>query len=292
MENDERQDLIRRIRALSSPLSPRPTNAEPVLGPLSGIRAVLFDIYGTLVVSASGDIGLAGEQDEESAFRAALAAAGLERPVGVGPHDLKADIRAFHAERRAAGVEYPEVDILTIWKSVLGSGENPERLAVEYECRVNPVWPMPGLAELLSAIRGRGLVLGIVSNAQFYTPLMLEAFLGAPLPELGFDPECCAFSYRLLEAKPSTRIYREALEGLERGHGISSGEVLYVGNDVRNDIRPAAEVGCRTALFAGDARSLRLRKDDPTCTGVRPDRVIIELGQIVSHLLPGSEREA
>jgi len=284
------QDLIRRIRDLSSPLAPRPTGAEPILGPLRGVRAILFDIYGTLVISASGDIGLAGEQDEESAFRAALDAAGIVPPAGMGPKDLKAAIRNFHAQRRAAGVEYPEVDILEIWRSVLGSEDDLANLAVEYEFRVNPVWPMPGLTDLLAEIRDRGFVLGVVSNAQFYTPLMLEAFLGEPLPGLGFDPESCAFSYRLLEAKPSTRIYREALEGLDRQHDISPVEVLYVGNDIRNDIRPAAEVGCRTALFAGDARSLRLREDDLDCAGVRPDRVVTELKQIGSHLLRGRAR--
>jgi putative hydrolase of the HAD superfamily len=282
------QDLIERIRTLSSPLVPRPTGVEPCLEALPGLRAVLFDIYGTLVISASGDVGLAGERDETAAFRAALAAAGISVPGDRGPADLKAAIRAWHSQRKAAGVAYPEVDILAVWSSVVGPRARLEELAVEYECRVNPVWPMPGLTEMLSQIGDRGLALGIVSNAQFYTPLMLEAFLGAPLPELGFDPGCCAFSYRLLEAKPSTRIYREALAGLAQRHGIEPGEVLYVGNDIRNDIRPAAEVGCRTALFAGDTRSLRLRGDDSSCAGVRPDRIVTDLRQIPARLLPGS----
>ncbi len=221
MRNDENKHLISRIHALSSLLLPRPTGAVAVTDPLPGIRALLFDIYGTLVISASGDIGLAGNQDEEIAFHAALAAAGVEAPAGKGPADLKAAIRAFHTERRSAGVQYPEVDIRDMWFSVLGSGAGLERLAVEYEGRVNPVWPMPGLAEVLARIRDSGLVLGIVSNAQFYTPPMLEAFLDSPLTDVGFDPECCAFSYCLLEAKPSTRIYQEALDGLERKHGIS-----------------------------------------------------------------------
>lgn len=285
MRNDENKHLISRIHALSSLLLPRPTGAVAVTDPLPGIRALLFDIYGTLVISASGDIGLAGNQDEKIAFHAALAAAGVEAPAGKGPADLKAAIRTFHTERRSAGVQYPEVDIRDMWFSVLGSGAGLERLAVEYEGRVNPVWPMPGLAEVLARIRDSGLVLGIVSNAQFYTPPMLEAFLDSPLTDVGFDPECCAFSYCLLEAKPSTRIYQEALDGLERKHGISPAEVLYVGNDIRNDIWPAAKVGCRTALFAGDARSLRLREDDSECAGVHPDRVVTDLRQIPDRIL-------
>ena len=277
--------LKARIRDLSSELEPRSTDAKPLTDPLPGLRAVLFDIYGTLIISASGDIGLAVERDASSAFAAALGAAGIEAPAGTGPHLLEQAIRAAHTKRKAAGIRYPEVDILDIWSEVLKSEGDLARLAVEYECRVNPVWPMPGLARLLDDLRGQRLVLGIVSNAQFYTPLMLEGFLGLPLADLGFDAECCAWSYCLLEAKPSTRIYETALAALNRVHGIAPNEVLYVGNDIRNDIWPASLTGCRTALFAGDARSLRLRGDDPCCAGLVPDRVVTELRQISREIL-------
>ena len=280
------KDLADRIRALSAPLEPRPTDVVPRTDPLPGIRALLFDIYGTLVISASGDIGLAGESDVASAFTAALNAAGVQTPPGTGPERLEEAIRTFHAERRAAGVRFPEVDIRNIWAQVLDTEDDTAGVAVEYECRVNPVWPMPGLARVLEELRSRPLVLGIVSNAQFYTPLMVEGFLEAPLADLGFDANCCAWSYRLLEAKPSIRIYEDALAGLKRVHGIAPNEVLYVGNDVRNDIRPASRTGCRTALFAGDARSLRLREDDPHCAGVVPDRVVTDLRQISDAILP------
>jgi len=279
-------DLANRIRTLSSPLEPRTTGTIPSIEPLPGIRAVLFDVYGTLAISASGDIGLAGEQDAQGAFDAALGAAGIRVIEGAGPARLEREIRAFHAERKAAGIEFPEVDILNIWSKVLPEQGDLARLAVEYECRVNPVWPMPGLAQVLTDLRRRGLVLGIVSNAQFYTPLMMEGFLGASLADLGFDADCCAWSYRLLEAKPSTRIYEEALAGLKQTYRIEPGEVLYVGNDLRNDIWPASLTGCRTVLFAGDARSLRLREDDPLCAGVVPDRVVTDLRQISGDILP------
>lgn len=293
-------NLANHIRDLSTPMEPRPTDVAPKLDPLPGIRAVLFDVYGTLVISASGDIGLAGERDTTSAFAAAMEAAGIRTPpptVGVSPARLEQAIRTSHAQRRAAGTEFPEVDILAIWEEVLGDEVLPRgevsasrdklaQLAVEYECRVNPVWPMPGLARLLADLRRRPLVLGIISNAQFYTPLMLEGFLDAPLADLGFDAECCAWSYLLLEAKPATRIYQVALTGLDRVHDITPGEVLYVGNDLRNDIWPASLTGCRTALFAGDARSLRLREADPRCAGVSPDCVITDLSQITDAILP------
>jgi putative hydrolase of the HAD superfamily len=121
---------------------------------------------------------------------------------------------------------------------------------------------------------------------------MLEGFLATSLAGLGFDVDCCAWSYRLLEAKPSTRIYEVALSELERTHGILPAEVLYVGNDVRNDIWPASLTGCRTVLFAGDARSLRLREDDPSCAQVVPDRVVTDLRQITENILPAGRARA
>ena len=62
--------------------------------------------------------------------------------------------------------------------------------------------------------------------------------------------------------------------------------MLYVGNDLRNDIWPASLTGCRTALFAGDARSLRLREDDPRYASVDPDRIVTALSQITDAILP------
>jgi len=293
------ESLTASIKALSAHLDPRPTGIHSRVAPLAGMRAVLFDIYGTLVISASGDIGLGGDRNEEEAFRQTLAACNLvvtnHHCSLSGPDLLKQSIRAFHAERRTRGVDYPEVEIRQIWRNILARLLDRdaaaldqglvERVAIEYECRVNPVWPMPGLAQTLSGLRDRGLVLGIISNAQFYTPLLFNAFLDQSMEDLGFDLQASAFSFRLLEAKPSTRIYEESLAGLRLHKGIEPDQVLYVGNDMRNDIWPAQRCGCRTALFAGDERSLRLREDDPEIAGVVPDRVVTDLRQIPESIL-------
>jgi len=308
------EPLLTRICALSTMLAPKPTGMAPRLAPLPGIKAVLFDIYGTLLISASGDIGLDGEGASSIGLSALMSAAGLDWPrqdVARSldtARDQTADqastrhkarreiplrerlsevIQADHARARAQGIDYPEVDIRAIWARLLAElGLRPTvqqlaRIALEYECRVNPVWPMPGLADLVAALRQRGLVLGIVSNAQFYTPLILEAFLGQPPAALGLDPRCSAWSYQLRQAKPSTAIYQLALDGLARAHDIRPEQVLYIGNDRRNDIWPAQQLGLKTALFAGDARSLRLRTEDSTLAGVSANALITDLAQIL-----------
>jgi putative hydrolase of the HAD superfamily len=302
MIDETRDDLVDRIRALSRPLQPISSGAYSSLRPLVGIRAVLFDIYGTLVVSASGDIGTAGACDSMQAFREALAAAGIATAsVGQderGPELLAELIRVDHLEAKSKGVEYPEVDILSVWRRTLqamaapgAGGQIPEQrlsaLATEYECRVNPVWPMPGARDCLQALAGAGLVLGIVSNAQFYTLPMLQALLGESLQRLSFSPELCAFSYRLREAKPSGAMFAGVLRTLCATRGIAPQHVLYVGNDRLKDIWPAFQAGCHTALFAGDARSLRLREDDPRCAGVQADIVVTDLQQVVEAVLGG-----
>jgi putative hydrolase of the HAD superfamily len=219
--------LIERIRALTAPMSPLPTRVDARIEPLEGIRAVLFDVYGTLVISGCGDIGLTAEASAADPFRGAWSAAGLDAgALPTGGHGLLAElIHADHAQSRARGVDHPEVDILAIWRRLLvqrglsATERVLRRLALEYELRTNPVWLMPGLADVIRKLRARGLVLGVVSNAQFYTPLMLEAFLGQPLQKLGFDPDCCAWSYRQGVAKPSQSVYLPALRGLASATG-------------------------------------------------------------------------
>ncbi len=255
-------DLVQRIRLLARPLAPLPTGVAPRLTPLPGIRAILFDLYGTLFASGAGEVGATTESSTD-------------------PH-LLAAIRRRHEAARAAGVDHPEVDILEIWRELSGGDEAlAEARAFDHEWRVNPVWPMPGAGEVLRALRDRGLLLGIVSNAQFFTPPLFEALLDADAGSLGFDPDACAWSYVLGRAKPSPIVYRHAMAAWAR-RGIRPAEILMVGNDMRNDVTAAAACGLRTALFAGDARSLRLRGASEA--GTPPDVVLTDLGQLPAIL--------
>ena len=283
-------ECARIVRERSRVMAPRPTGVAPRTARLDGIRAVLFDVYGTLLISASGDIDAVPESRAD-AFIAALGALDLASPVDgqAGADRLLGHVRAEHGRLRARGIGCPEIDIREIWRSLAGelglglAPEDLERLAVEFEVRVNPVWPMPGARACIDALRDRGLVLGIVSNAQFYTDDALEALLGARAAALGFEPELTLWSYRLGAAKPGPELYSAARRALER-RGLEPHEALYVGNDMRNDIAPARAAGMRTALFAGDARSLRLREEDPQLAAVDPNLVLIDLPAILECL--------
>ena len=100
------------------PLEPIATGESPALTPLAGIRAVLFDLYGTLFISASGEVGTARQSACEAALAGSLEALGIavSGPVGQGAVYLFGVIEASHAQSRAAGIDHPEVDIVDIWR--------------------------------------------------------------------------------------------------------------------------------------------------------------------------------
>jgi len=286
------------LHEFAVPMEPQPATQKPKLKKLAGIRAVLFDVYGTLFQSTAGDISLADKtiiKQREGLIRESIEAAGFQINDAATPMaELFNDtIRAEQDIRRENdGIDFPEVDILGVWEDFLGQLEAYEVIrgrvtranlmvaATHFEAKVNPCWPMPHIPETIEALLDKNLNLGIVSNAQMYTPLLFEVFLQDSPHDLGFEEVICIWSYQETVAKPSQKLFKVAIERLLALGGIHSEEVLMVGNDIRNDIWPAQELGFKTALFAGDARSLRLREDDEHCKGVKPDVVITDLLQI------------
>ena len=265
------------------PMAPQPTGLMPSGRLPPQLRCILFDVYGTLLISGSGDIGVSGE--------AALKVDAVQRLMDdfrlTGtPAELRrrfhAAIADEHRRLKRAGIDHPEVVVESIWAAVLQHSdlESVRRFALEYELIANPVYPMPNLNRLLRICRKNDIVLGIISNAQFYTPLLLSHFLSASLAQAGFDADLLQFSFAAGSAKPSTIMFNNAANILLHKE-ISLHSTLYVGNDMRNDILPAHQAGFATALFAGDRRSLRLRKDDPQCAAVSPDLVVTDLKQLV-----------
>ena len=242
--------------------------------------AVAVDVYGTLLSSFAGEPGPAAEwvsSDDSGAF----------------PHDMAARLHRIvatdHAEARAKGIPWPEVDGPSVFARALGLDlENGARACVAWECSVNKCRAMPGAAEFLAACRDRAMPLGIVSNAQFYTPLFMEAAFGATLvprealgtlgteldPGLGFDGELAMWSFKTGRAKPDRWMFDELASRLER-RGIRRDRILYVGNDALNDCATAGEAGLMTALFAGDSRSFKPRLEDPRVAEWPPGTVAV-----------------
>jgi len=180
---------------------------------------------------------------------------------------IEDEIAISHQRSRRQGVDFPEVDIIDIWRWVLkriqpagaDPGNVPRRqiqlLAISFECRVNPVWPMPNLIPMLTELSKKGVRSGILSNAQFYTELILTELYERKMTELGFDPDLCFWSYLHGKGKPSLSFFNLLRDLLNEKHAIKPQQTLYVGNDMLKDILPSATIGWRTALFAGDGYS-------------------------------------
>lgn len=291
----DKQQLIDRIRRQRKPLDASAPGLEARPPSLNDIRAVVFDVYGTLLISKAGNISHGSSDERNQAIIDSLQAINVGIRLAEAPFgDLFSQLVLQGEEsRRADHIEFPEIDILQVWKYLLieavesgwidryPSEAERQLLAIEFECRINPVAPMPGLLETFSHLSDRGIVLALVSNAQFFTPLLFPALLEQDLDQLGFDSSCNVWSWKLREAKPSRRLFLLLAEKLKQNHGIDPAEALVIGNDMRNDIAPAAACGFRTALFAGDNRSLHLRKDDPLVGEIKPDGVLTSLKQLI-----------
>lgn len=293
------------IKSKLTELTPIPTHLKPRLKAPKSIRAVLFDIYGTLLISGGGDIGHARLNPEGSStshtehkgiveIREIFEDCGYKVSGRLNANlvddRLRQEITGRHRQLHTEGIEHPEVDIRDIWKKTLKglwedklllkppSTSSVDLLALRYELAISPVWPMPGFPAIIRELRDIGLRAGIVSNAQFYTPLILQAICGKTISQIGFEDNLCSWSYKLSEAKPSISIFKPPLAQLGRDQ-IRASEVLYVGNDMLNDIATASGVGCKTVLFAGDRRSLRLRESSPRAK-IEPDMIITRLSEL------------
>ncbi len=246
-------------------------------------QAVLFDVYGTLVVSAAGGepnlVGPGtgrGGTDALACLEAELAMADYSGPAALFHNEL---MRVIYRQRdnELVRTPHPEIVIEEILAQLLPSlSENRlRRLAVAHEAWCNPCAAMPGSVELLRTLAA-SVRLGLVSNAQFYTPLLMEALWYSTLEELGLERSLCVFSCELKVAKPDPAPFLKAESVLREG-GISPEQSLVVGNSSANDIAPAKELGFMTALFAGDSRSFR---PSPIGSQGEPDIVLVSLEEL------------
>ena len=268
-------------------LTPLPTSLKPGGALKEKIKCLLFDIYGTLFISGSGDISLAGKKSPEiEQLNQLLTKYTIRKSPQTLLNEFYRAIKTRHEKLRNRGVDFPEVNIDRIWMQVLSNDDTDivRQFAAEFELIVNPVYPMPNLEKMLSACRHRNILTGIISNAQFYTPCLFKWFLDSDLKDLGFDPDLIIYSYRFEVAKPSAVLFKIAAEKL-KAKGIPPSCVLYLGNDMLNDIYPAKGTGFQTALFAGDKRSLRLRTDDPRCKNLSADLVLTDLDQLIPYIV-------
>lgn len=278
-----------RLRHHIKPLSPLPTSLNASGKLEERIQCILFDVYGTLFISGSGDISLSRQQTQHiQKLKNLLSKYQIKKKPQVVLDAFFTKIDIEHKRLCKTGVDFPEVEIDRIWARVLEIEEFDvvRAFAVEFELMINPVYPMPNLARMLSSLKKLKVLMGIISNAQFFTPYLFNWFFNSSPEDLGFKSDLIFYSYKSGHAKPSPFMFKDASKRL-MNMDISVHSVLYIGNDMLNDIYPAKTVGFKTALFAGDARSLRLRENHPKCQSLYADIVITDLLQLLKYIHTG-----
>lgn len=293
-------ELHERIRVLTHPISTRKTGHDIKLQTLENIRCVALDFYGTIVISDAGDIGIdEAQKDNQAHFDEALKSSGFTiLKQGAGEKGISLfdeNVEVFIAEAKNRGIDYPEPDVRSIWPDVLQTlieesyisgnvtDQSAKLFGVEFEFRINKIWPVPDLKKVLQELVEHDLSLGIISNSQFYTPIAFETFLGNSLQSFGFNENLLVWSFKKGRKKPSPHFYQHFVHAAVK-EDINPQEILYVGNDIRKDIEPAKALGLKTALFVGDERSIRHNSGDLNEKRYQPDLIINDLHQILDCL--------
>jgi len=210
-------------------------------------RAVIFDVYGTLLIAPPG--GVKPDPLADPVLRDVLRQFGHTPPDSPSTALHEAVLR-HHA---ASGNPFSEIDLRDLWREILSIGEDEDEvtpLVMAIEDAWHPAQPMPGAGGFIQRLARLGMSLGILSNAQCNTLPSL-----GPIADL-FAPELILLSYQHGIAKPSPDLY-QMLAGRLAGRGIQPHETLFIGNDPHQDIVPAASAGFHTALFTGHPDSLR-----------------------------------
>jgi FMN phosphatase YigB (HAD superfamily) len=300
---DARRDLT-----WPAPPEPDPVRARPHLKRLRGVRAVLWNVYGTLLAIPLGE--LVFEHPTPFVMTTALEKTiaefkmwfSMSRKPGAPSEYMGQIYRSLLDEQRLApspGEKHPEILAERVWEGVLkklmakeyqfdaafyGSlNEYSRKIAYFFHSSLQGTAAYPGAAAALRAVADRGLVQGLCADGQCFTPVQLKRALTGQDPDFSFDdwlpPDRQALSHAVRGRKPSERLFHAALDALA-ANGIEPHEVLHVGSRLERDLLPARKLGLRTALFAGDRNSLDAPQERLNDKSHKPDVLLTRLEQI------------
>jgi FMN phosphatase YigB (HAD superfamily) len=302
---DTRRDL-----AWPAPPEVDRPRVKPHLVQLRGIRAVTWNLYGTLIAIAGGD--LVFQHANDFVMNVALDKTvqefkmwpSMSRKPGQPADYMRIIYEQVLDEQKLAtgGEKHPEVIADRLWETIIkklfqkdykfdatfyGSlNEYSRKVAYFFHASLQGTSCYPGAAAALRHVAGLGLTQGLLADGQAFTTVQLRRGLAAEEPvevDEMFAAELRALSYEVRGRKPSERLFRHAVQQLGK-RGLTPVQVLHVGSRVVQDIIPAKRLGMRTALFAGDRASLQASADQLKDSPGRPDVLLSELGQIIEVL--------
>ncbi|HTI49840.1 MAG TPA: HAD family hydrolase [Planctomycetaceae bacterium] len=292
-----------------TPPDPVPVKATPYLEGLPDVRAVTWGAYGTLLLVSDGrlqpvvpnrlrmEVALERTIEEFNMWHS------MSRKPGAPWEYMLHQLQNLVDHRKMAGTghrgEAPEVDLAKVWQKLIerlqqkgyewdrkrygALDDFSAKVAFFFQSCLQGVRAAPHALEALLHVREAGCRQGIIGDGQVFTLVQLLRGLRGdkPVPPLTklFSAGCVSLSYQFGVRQPAETLFRACLANLAR-HQIASREVLHVASRLKEELVPAKRLGMKTALYAGDNRSLEATAAEINDPHLRPDRILTDLKQI------------
>ena len=189
------------------------------------VRAVVFDLFGTLITYPPG----------------ARHVRAMAEKLGVAFEDLHPAYQQTRPRRDSGELDVSQA--LLVCCEDIGASPSEDQLAaacaelIEFLREI--LVPREGAIETLRALRDRGLRIGLVSDATIEVADLWPGTAFAPL--VGAPVFSCEQRVR----KPDPVLYRAVCDRL----GVKASECLYVGNGDGDELAGAKAAGMRALLF-------------------------------------------
>ncbi len=228
---------------------------------MARLRAVLFDIDDTLF-STTHFSALA----RANAVRA-MVATGLDLPEEVVARELEEVISEF-----SSNYDHHFDQLLRRLRPKALEHVNPALIvaagvAAYHDTKFRELKPFDDVYPLLEALRGAGVITGIITHG--WTMKQAEKIVRLGLVRL-LDPRAIFISDQLGISKPNPKIYSLALRDL----GIEPRQAMYVGDSPSHDIAPPKSIG----MLAVWAR--RAARHELMPTDVQPDHIVDDFREL------------
>jgi FMN phosphatase YigB (HAD superfamily) len=283
--------------------------ARPHLVRLDDIRCVLWNVYGTLLAVAGGELRF--DHPQKFVMDVALDKTiqefkmwgSMSRKPGQPADYMRVIYDQVLLEQRGisgpGGEKHPEVCADRVWEAIVKKllqkdyrwdagfygalNELGRKVAYFFHASLQGTACYPGAAEALRTLSEYHITQGLAADGQCFTEVQLQRGLEAQDTEAKYDewidPALRVLSFEVRGRKPSERLFRQALDALAE-RDITPDQVLHVGSRIAQDIVPARKLGMKTALFAGDKASLQATPEQLKEAASRPDVLLTELGQL------------
>ena len=298
----------RKLRWPAAP-QPDPAKATPYLKPLTDIKAIAWNVYGTLLRITDGDLLFQHPQAirmevalDKTIHEFNMWNSMTRKPGKPWEYMQQKYLHALEEQQMASSGrkgDLVEVNSAKLWLKLLGMldkkdyqydvslygdlEELAEKVAYFFHCSLQGVEAAPNARATLLALLSSGFRQALFADAQPFTiaQLVLALREQGPVPSADslFNSALHTFSYIEGMRKPARTLFLRAMDRFNK-LGLEPAQVLYVSTRVHDDLAHAKSLGMRTALYAAEKLSLQAAPEDMKDPAIKPDRLLTDLAQV------------